>query len=93
MSIPFTQYLLPDGHQRPTSVKRPPDIEELAKKFIASGGKYECEALTTGEVSLTAVMTIEGEPQDIAQQICPNGPSVLEAVDKLVQDSVAWGQR
>lgn len=82
--IPFTQYLLPDGRKRQVGVERPPDIEALAERFIASGGWFEAEILTTGEVSLTACDTIDDEPQDIDIELAPNGPEVPEAVDRLI---------
>lgn len=88
MSIPFTQYKMPDGRPVPVSIDRPAEIEALAKQFIERGGRYEVECLSTGEVSFTAVREIEGEEQDVAIEIAANGPPVLEAVDRLVRASV-----
>ena len=44
MSIPFTQYMRPDGHKRPVSVDRSPEIEALAQtaallSFLSMGVK------------------------------------------------------
>jgi hypothetical protein len=88
MAIPFTQYLLPDGRKRAEVISRPADIEALAKKFIASGGRYECEMLRTGHVSLTAVAEVDGEEDDIECIVCNNGPDVPAKVDELVRRSV-----
>ena len=77
MSIPFTQYLLPNGQRRAQQIDRPADIESLAEKFIASGGRYECEVLTTGHVSFTAVKEID--PDDVET-----------AVDRVVLKSQAF---
>lgn len=85
--IPFTQYLLPDGRTRPQWIDRPPEIETLAAKFIAAGGRYECEMLTTGEVSFTAVLDDDDPP--IAIEVCDNGVDVPAKVDQLVRHSVA----
>lgn len=74
MSIPFTQYLLPTGQKRGELIDRPPDIEVMAHRFIASGGRYECEILRTGE--------------DVAIVICNNGPEIPGKVDELVRLSV-----
>jgi hypothetical protein len=82
--ISFTQYLRPYGRKRFVYIERPKEIEALAWRFIAAGGSYECEELRTGQVSLTAVH----EDQDIAIQVCPNGPMVPEKVDELVRQSV-----
>jgi hypothetical protein len=93
MSIPFTQYLRPYGRPIDESIERPPEIEQLAQQFIAAGGRFEAEVLTTGHVSLTAAMMVDGETgdggemQDIAIRVVDNGPAVLTAVDELVREA------
>lgn len=89
MGIPFTQYVLPHGRKREETIERPAEIEALAQKFIDAGGRYECEVLTTGEVSFTAVFCDEdGDEQDVEIEICANGPAVLDAVDAIVRKSL-----
>ena len=88
--ILFTQYLLPNGRRQPQWIDRPAEVEAKAQRFIAAGGWYECEILTTGQVSFTACMNVNGEPQDIEFQICANGPDVLDAVDQLVDASFKY---
>lgn len=95
MSIPFTQYLLPNGRTRAESVDRPQEIEDLARQFMKRGGRFEAEILTTGHVSITACIEIGGEPTDIAIRVVANGPAVLDAVDEVVReaaefDEAAW---
>ena len=68
------------------SIERPEEIEKMAQKFIACGGVYECEHLRTNDASLTAVFN----GADIAIEVVPNGPKVLDAVDKLVRRSIEW---
>lgn len=85
MSIPFTQYLLPDGRMRSVDVERPPEIEALAEGYIARGGWFECEVLTNGDVSLTACWDREDGDNDVEIEIASNGKEVLEAVDRLVR--------
>jgi hypothetical protein len=87
--IPFTQYLLPDGRRRPQWIERPADIETLAAQFIAAGGRYECEMLTTGEVSFTAM---NDEDETVAIEVCQNGPDVPLKVDQLIRNSMQRGQ-
>lgn len=90
MTIPFTQFLLPRGERRDAEIDRPTESEALAEQFIAAGGRYECEVLTTGQVSLTAVKEVDGEPDDIAIVICRNEPGVIAVkVDELVRQSIA----
>jgi len=89
MAIRFTQYVLPSGRARDEYITRPAEIEALADKFKASGGWYEAEILTTGEVSFTACKMVDGEARDVEIEICANGPAVYDAVDRLVKRSVA----
>jgi hypothetical protein len=84
--VPFTQYLLPDGRTRPQWIDRPAEIKALADRFIRAGGRYECEMLTTGEISFTAVHDEDDLP--IAIEVGQNGPDVLAMVDRLVRRSV-----
>lgn len=84
--IPFTQYLRPDGRKRMVSIKMPADIEALAIRFIESGGWFEVEELTTGEVSLTACREDGFDVEDIAIRVVPNGPGVAAAVEGLVRE-------
>jgi hypothetical protein len=90
MSIPFTHYLRPDGRRRDVWIDRPPEIEALAEEFLAAGGRYECEQLSTGQTSLTAVYEVDGEDQDIVIELCPNGPELLGKVDEVVRRSIEW---
>lgn len=81
MTIPFTQYVLPHGRQKEITIDRSAEIEAVAMQFLYSGGKFEAEVLLSGEISLTACK--DGEDIDI--EICPNGPGVGEAVDRLIR--------
>jgi len=88
MPIPFTQYLLPNGRKQLIQLTCPARDESIAKRFIASGGRYECEVLTTGQVSLTAVKRIGGHEGDVAIVICRNAPNILVGkVGELVRQS------
>jgi hypothetical protein len=71
----------------------PEEIEQLAHQFIERGGWFDCEELTTGHVSLTAGFVVDDEPEDIAIEVCDNGPPVVAAVEKLVRAAAAWKPR
>lgn len=89
--IPFTQYLLPNGRRSHIEIERPADIEAMAERFMRSGGRFECEVLRDLEtVSLTAARKVDGEDQDIAIELCKNGPDVVDAVDQLVRNAAAY---
>lgn len=78
--IPFTQYLRPSGQPRGISVERPDGTANKARRLIDAGYAFECEVLTTGDVSLSVS---DGE-SDIVGEIVPNGPEIPQAVDRLV---------
>lgn len=80
--IPFTQFMLPDGRRVETSISRPTAIGDTAQRLIESGHEFQVEMLTTGEISVTCFNV--ADEQDIAIEICPNGPEVPLAVDKVV---------
>lgn len=80
MSIPFTQFHRPNGRPEAVSIDRPADVEAKAREVIARGWKFECEVLTTGHVHLDVCNADE----QLASEICDNGPAVEGAVDRLV---------
>lgn len=86
-SIPFTQYVRPDGrYASRETIDRPQDVYDKAMKLIEAGYRFEAEILTTDEVSLTCV-----DPEDtgdIAIVLSPNNEAICENVDKLVAQ--AW---
>lgn len=82
MAIPFTQFLRPDGRRRAVTIERPQDIEAKANKIIAAGYEFQCEELSTGQCSFTIFDPHDEE--DVAIEVCENGPHVPFAVDRLV---------
>jgi hypothetical protein len=81
MSIPFTQYLRPDGRKRAMTIDMDKEIEDKAQLLIAKGLHFDIEELTTGLISMTC-----GDSEEIiSMEVCPNGPEVVESVKKLVQ--------
>ena len=78
--VPFTHYLRPDGRRREVLVDRPAEISAQADAIIAVGFRFECEELMDGTVSLT----IAGDEDDVEIELCPNGPAVLAAVDRMI---------
>ena len=85
MSIPFTQFMLPDGKRRQTVIDMPQEIEDKALKLIEAGYRFEIEVLTTGEISMECLNDEEGGM--LANELCENGPPVVEAVESLVNRS------
>jgi len=83
MSIPFTQYLLPDGRQKPIEIDIDAETEKKAQALIAQGCHFDAEILRTGAVSFTC----ERGDKLISIEISFNGPEVEQAVVKLVNEA------
>ncbi len=81
--IPFTQYLHPDGRQRPVLITRSPEIVEKAYALLVQGFHFDIEELSNGVVSMTA----EWEDETVAIRLCPNGPRVPALVDELINEA------
>lgn len=88
MNIPFTQFLRPHGERTPVTIDRPDSTAKQAADLIARGYEFHIEELTTGEVSMTCFWPQDEE--DIAIEVCDNGPPVPPAIDRLVASAVAW---
>lgn len=88
MSIPFTQYLLPNGRQRPASLNTHATIEIQAYELIDAGYVFEVEMLSNGVIHMDCHQP--GDELPISLQLCDNGPQVLEAVQNLVLDSHSY---
>lgn len=85
LTIPFTQYVRPDGRKRPVDAPADRETYDLAQQVIAAGMRFECEVLTTGQVSLT----VAHRDEDVAIELSPNGPEIDEALQRLVRKAHA----
>jgi len=84
LQIPFTQYLRPDGRTRKVRFAvSGTSICSEATSLLTYGWTFECEVLTTGEVSLT----VSDGDENRAIQVVPNGPDMGQAVSVLVMDA------
>lgn len=79
--VPFTQYLRPRGDRLYVHIEVAPELAAKAHAIIARGLAFECEELSTGQVSLTITDPEEG---DLDIRVVPNGPGVREAVEDLI---------
>ncbi len=86
----LTQYVLPNGKKKEIRTKRPANIEAMAARFVEAGGRYEMEKLRTGQISFTACAEVDGEMQDIAIALSPNGPEAPAALDDVIRKSITW---
>ena len=82
--IAFTQYLRPSGTPHPVTIDRPPEIAGLAAILREAGCAFEIEVLRDGTISMSIERDEFGETDVLAHSLCPNGPEVLEAVDRTI---------
>ena len=93
MSIPFTQFLMPDGRQEQVKINRPADIETMAHKVIRAGYAFEIEML--GDYATISMEVINKRERVLSSALCHNGPTepnklgVPDSVDKIVREAFA----
>jgi len=88
VSIPFTQYLMPDGRKQRIEIDMPDDIERMASAVLTSDGYFEAEVLPTAQVALYAYLHSYTPGEDdnlLSMQVVENGPPVVPAVENLVK--------
>lgn len=85
-NIPFTQYFLPHGRKALMFFGVSDELGVQAQAIIDRGWRFEAEMLTTGEVSLTVSDPIE--EIDVAIEVVPNGPEVVDAVTRLIRSNI-----
>jgi len=87
-SIPFTQFIPPHGEKREIffSTTRE-ELKSLSRYCIENGVTFEIERLRTGEVHIESVRDVDGEPVTISGAITENGPPIVHAVGRLIQDT------
>jgi len=87
VSIPFTQFLRPDGRRRFVEIELEDFVEHAAHEIIEKGGRFTVEELVDGTVSLACEFKVpseDDEERDITIEVCPNGPAVPEAAKKMI---------
>lgn len=92
LDVVFTQYLRPDGRQQKVWVERSAEIVALANRLIGAGYHFDIEELADRTVSMTCEPNAATDDEDdapIAMELVPNGPAVLDAVDRLIRAAAA----
>lgn len=83
--VPFTQYLMPDGRKRDTSIAMPIDLKPMVDKILNAGYRFEIEMLTTGEISMEVADPVTED--SLAMEICKNGPEVPISTESLIKEA------
>lgn len=78
----FTQYLAPHGRRQTISIDVNREVEIKAAELVAAGWDFEIEVL----VNLGSMINMDccDDDEQLASEMCPNGPEVPETVEKLV---------
>ena len=84
-TIPFTQYMLPNGARRSATFECNEETYAQSKRLLEDGYYFDAEILSTGMVSLTC----EEEDRLVNIEVVANGPDVVQAVERLVAESYA----
>lgn len=85
--IPFIR-AFPSGEKRLQEIDRPAEIQVLANRFIAHGGRYLVAIHSDEKVELVAALGTSDGIRKVASETTPNGPEMIDAVDRLVKASV-----
>jgi hypothetical protein len=98
MSIPFTQFIRPNGDKRPIMIDMDADVEAKAKELIGAGCRFEAEAIPLGnlvqfECVDYARLTEDDDPLILSSELCKNDPEVIESVKMLVLSAHRKWQR
>lgn len=80
MSIPFTQFMLPNRRRVQQTIDRSSEVEEKAQKLISEGFAFEIEILRSGIVNMDCT---RGDIV-LGQELAMNDTDVPIKVDKLV---------
>lgn len=78
--IEFTQFIQPDGRREQVRIDMPEHVSEKADQIAAAGYEFQCEILNGGLCSFT----ITDDDLDWDIELCPNGPGVKEAIEKMI---------
>lgn len=90
MSIPFTQFLRPDGRTRNITIDLSPETERKAVAIMRFA-RFEIEVLTTGEIAMETIR-LGGESDAVnvlSGKVCANGPDVPAKVAEMIDEVYA----
>ena len=89
-SIPFTEFVLPNGRKRAIKMPCSEEIATMGKALIDNGFWFECETLSQGHISLTVCGLFrngegDDEPCDYDIEIAHSMPTRGDALETLVR--------
>lgn len=87
MPVPFIR-MNPSGKRSLQQIDRGSIVETKAAEFIDHEGRFLIEILKDGQVHLMAIIDLAAGCTKVAEEFCPNGPELPDAVDRLVTEAV-----
>lgn len=81
-TIPFTQYVRPNGRQEQVTIDLPDDCFTKYEELRAAGLRLTAEVLSTGHASFCIE---DRELGDFAITLCPNGEKVPETIATMIR--------
>ena len=84
ISIPFTQYHLPNGRRTQESFTgAPASLKPKVDEILAQGLNFTAEILRNGYISLCIANDAKGEDYDC--RVVPNGLEVPKAIESMIE--------
>lgn len=74
----------PNGKRSLQEIVRGRNVDMKAAEFIDHAGRFLIEIMPDGQVHLMAIIDLAEGCTKVAEEFCPNGPELPEAVDRLV---------
>lgn len=84
MTVPFTQYLMPNGRKQAVEIPLSEPIEKMAHELIERGHKFECEMLRDYVTCSFTISAIDPNEPDVAITLCKNGPDVPVKIEEMI---------
>lgn len=83
-SIPFTQYLRPNGQRRKTFFPISDDeLADRAEEIMRAGYVFTAELIMATQL---VVLTISDDQEDLAIVISNNGPEITDSIHSMIRD-------
>lgn len=86
-SIQFTQYMLPSGRRHPQWIERTGDTLAKARAIESAGFVFEAEMLRDYRTVSFEVLHGFDREDTLALVLVENGPAVVGAIDKLINEA------
>jgi hypothetical protein len=87
MSVPFVRQY-PGFRRGLVEIACPAPIEQMAREFIAAGGRYLIEIMLNTKVRVVACMLVDEQQVDVEVIECDNDSKLQDSVNLLISRSI-----